>query len=206
MSWNYNKKRELFTLLPESRMSITVPSRWLADLVAQTYLAKYPIEIAPNSIDKTVFKPVETNYLQDKHGLYGKKIVLGVSTSWSDRKGLGDFIKLLDDLDDDTVVVLVGLDRKMLNRLSHLMDSRLVLLPKTDSVEELVRIYNSAHVFFNPTKEDTFPTVNLEAESCGTPVITYDVGGCSETIAMPESCCVSDYEHAVDAIRRILDT
>ena len=37
-------------------------------------------------------------------------------------------------------------------------------------------------MFFNPTYEDNYPTVNLEAEACGTRVITYDAGGARETV------------------------
>jgi glycosyltransferase involved in cell wall biosynthesis len=49
-------------------------------------------------------------------------------------------------------------------------------------MEELASIYASADVFVNPTLEDTFPTTNLEALACGTPVITFDTGGSPESI------------------------
>lgn len=64
-------------------------------------------------------------------------------------------------------------------------------LGRTSSARELAAIYTAADAFFNPTVEDNFPTVNLEAEACGTPVITFDTGGCAETIAMAESRVVS---------------
>ena len=48
--------------------------------------------------------------------------------------------------------------------------------------KELAEIYTSADVFVNPTYEDNYPTVNLEARACGTKVITYNTGGCSETL------------------------
>lgn len=58
------------------------------------------------------------------------------------------------------------------------------MIGRTESREQLAAIYTSADLFFNPTWEDNYPTVNLEAEACGTPVATYDVGGCRETIGM----------------------
>lgn len=43
-------------------------------------------------------------------------------------------------------------------------------------------IYSMSDVFVNPTHADMFPTVNLEALACGTPVITYNTGGSPEAI------------------------
>lgn len=59
---------------------------------------------------------------------------------------------------------------------------RVMGLPKTNHAEELAGIYTTADVFVNPTYEDNYPTVNLEARACGTRVITYDIGGCRETL------------------------
>lgn len=53
---------------------------------------------------------------------------------------------------------------------------------RTNNVNELVEIYSSADVFVNPTLEDNFPTTNLEALACGTPVITFNTGGSSESL------------------------
>ena len=60
--------------------------------------------------------------------------------------------------------------------------SSLVLLPKTSSKEELAEAYNAADCFINPTYEDNYPTVNLEAKACGVYIITYDTGGGIETL------------------------
>ena len=51
-------------------------------------------------------------------------------------------------------------------------------------------IYTAADVFVNPTFEDNYPTVNLEAQACGTRVITYATGGAPETIWRADSCVV----------------
>lgn len=50
-------------------------------------------------------------------------------------------------------------------------------MPRTESAVQLAAIYSAANALFNPTVEDNYPTVNLEAEACGTPVVTYDTGG-----------------------------
>lgn len=53
---------------------------------------------------------------------------------------------------------------------------------RTESQQELAEFYSMADVFCNLTYLDTFPTVNLEALACGTPVITYRTGGSPEAV------------------------
>lgn len=78
----------------------------------------------------------------------------------------------------------------------------MILLARTESREQLAAIYSAASVFFNPTVEDNYPTVNLEAEACETPVVTYDTGGCKETIKLPASAAIRP-EDAVNALLRL---
>ncbi|MDY4693746.1 MAG: glycosyltransferase [Blautia sp.] len=66
-----------------------------------------------------------------------------------------------------------------------------ILLPRTSNPYELAAIYTAADVFINTTYEDTYPTVNLEAQACGTPVITYNSCGCKETLSLTASKTVS---------------
>lgn len=101
-----------------------------------------------------------------------KFIVLGVANVWHERKGLNDFLKLAEMLDDRYAIVLVGLSKKQIKELPRNIRG----IQRTNNPHELAAIYTAADVFFNPTYEDNYPTVNLEAEACGTRVITYDAG------------------------------
>jgi len=55
-------------------------------------------------------------------------------------------------------------------------------IERTENIERLVEAYSIADVFVNPTLEDNFPTTNLEALACETPVITFRTGGSPESI------------------------
>ena len=199
VGWNFDRKKQLFTMLPKDRFSLVAPSQWLANLVAQSFLSGYPLRVVPNIVDPCVYKPTESTF-REKHNLQNTIIVLGVSASWTERKGLLDFLRLANDLGDSYAVVLIGLKTNQIRHIRKKSGDRLVLLPKTETPHELAEAYTAADVFFNPTKEDNYPTVNLESEACGTPVITYDVGGCSETIRLPRSRCVPGYESALHSI------
>ena len=82
--------------------------------------------------------------------------------------------------------MLVGLSPKQAKSISK----EIICLERTESRKALAEIYTAADLFFNPTVEDNFPTVNLEAEACGTPVLTFDTGGCRETVKRPDSVVV----------------
>lgn len=182
---NFERKKASFTGVPN--MKLIVPSHWLEGLVKQSFLQEYPVEVFYNTIDMNVFKPTPSNF-RKRYGLPGKKIVLGVASVWDERKGLNDFIQLANMLDDGYVVVLVGLTDKQIKQLPK----KILGIQRTNSAQELAAIYTAADVFVNPTYEDNYPTVNLEAQACGTPVITYDTGGCKETTKGKGLCKIGD--------------
>ncbi len=175
---NYKRKKEMFTGL--TNMTIVTPSNWLKNLVGESFLNQYPIEVINNGIDLNIFKPraycEKINYLKSYH------IVLGVSFSWGYSKGLDVFNELPNILPENYRIVLVGVDSNSIKDL----DSKIIPIKRTNNQEELAAIYSAAEVFVNPTREDTFPTVNIESLACGTPVITFDSCGSPEII--DETC------------------
>ena len=175
--WNWNKKKALFTDL---NLTIVTPSQWLRDIVMNSYLKNYRCEVINNGIDLSIFKPAENSEIKkvrEKYDLDARKIVLGVASEWTPRKGLFDFIKLSEMMQDIQFVV-VGLTEGQLKE----MPKNIRGIKRTENQRELAALYTIADVFFNPTYEDNFPTTNLEALACGTPVITYDTGGSPEEI------------------------
>lgn len=180
---NFARKRAAFTRVPN--LTLITPSKWLADLVKQSFLKDYPVEVHYNTIDTTIFKPTPSDF-RERYGLQYKIIVLGVANVWEDRKGLFDFYKLAKMLDDRYAIVLVGLSEKQIEDLPKSING----IQRTNSPQELAAIYTAADVFVNPTYEDNYPTVNLEAQACGTRVITYDTGGSKETLYRSDSMSV----------------
>lgn len=193
---NFDDKKRLFNLLPAERMKLITPSHWLEGLVKQSFLSKYPIEVRHNTIDKTVFKPTPSDF-RERYGIGDHFMILGVANPWNERKGLEDFKRLSNDLDEGFSIVVVGVSEKQMAGLPE----DIVCIAHTDSREELAGIYSTADVLFNPTVEDNFPTVNLEAEACGTSVITYATGGCGETINLTSSNVVGSYNEALSLLK-----
>lgn len=172
---NFKDKHRLFTLLPIEKLTIITPSHWLANLVGQSFLAKYPVEVRYNTIDRSVFKPTPSDF-RERYGISDRFMVLGVASTWSKRKGLDDFIRLADELDHSYVVVLVGLNKKQIKKLSE----KLIALPRTKTSRELAEVYTAADVYVQPSIEETFGLTVAEARSCGTPVVVCKGSACEE--------------------------
>ena len=172
---NYKRKKQAFCGVPN--LTIVTPSKWLAGVVGQSFLSEYQTVVINNGIDLSVFKPTESDF-RERFGLTDKKIILGVASVWEKRKGFNDFLELAKLIDDSYRIVLVGVNDKQLKMLP----SNVIGIKRTNNVKELAEIYTAADVLFNPTYEDNYPTVNLEAQACGTPVITYPTGGSVESV------------------------
>lgn len=168
-------KKEWFTGV--QNLTIVTPSQWLADLVKQSFLKDYPVKVINNGIDLDVFKPTESDF-RTKHNLEDKKIILGVASVWEVRKGLDVFIELSKRLDDRYKIVLVGTNDEVDKKLPE----GIISIHRTSNQKELAELYTAADVFFIPTREDNFPTVNMESLACGTPVLTFNTGGSPEMV------------------------
>lgn len=197
---NYKKKKALFTAL--SNLTIVTPSNWLADLVKKSFLGKYPIKLIPNGIDLDVFKPTESDF-REKYALKDKKIVLGVASAWGKGKGLYDFVKLSDILDDNYKVVLVGLKEEQIKE----MPEKILCIPRTNNTKELAEIYSAADVFVNPSRAETMGLTTVEAMACGTPVVTSNLTAVPEVVSDDSGIVIDDLsvESIASAIRCVLN-
>lgn len=172
---NFDRKKKIFTLV--NKMIFVTPSNWLSRLVRKSFLSKYEVITINNGINLKVFKPTISTFRQ-KYNLENAKIILGVASIWSSRKGFDDFLVLSKMLSENERIVLVGLDDNQLK----LLPSNIIGIKRTQDQNELAGLYSTANIFVNPTYEDNYPTTNLEAQACGTPAITYNTGGSIESV------------------------
>ena len=170
----YEKKKKWFT---GANITLVPPSKWLGDEVKKSFLAEYPVKVINNGIDLDVFQYTESDF-RKKHHIEDKFVILGVASSWAPRKGLDVFLKLAEELPEKYQIIIVGIDEKEKNHIPH----NVIAITRTNSQKELAEIYSAADVFVNPTREENFPTTNIESLACGTGVITYRTGGSPEII------------------------
>lgn len=176
---------------------VVTPSRWLQELTSRSMLRDARLRVIPNDPDWTSFAPVESQWRQTS-GARDRYVILGVANVWETRKGLVHLVDLASKLRDDEVVVIVG-------RLpsGYELPDGCIHVEHTKSAEELAAIYTAADLYVNPTMEDNYPTTNLEAMACGTPVITFDTGGAPETLERGVGVVAS--ERSSEGIRSAID-
>ena len=183
-SWLFDKSEKLLkkkkALFDDLDLTIITPSDWLATQVRMSFLSAYPLKVIHNGIDLSVFSPFESDF-RKKYDVGDRFLVLGVAMIWEKRKGIDTFIELSRRLGDKYRIVLVGG-----NAPEDDLPENIICIRRTKDQKELAGIYSAADVFVNPTREDNFPTTNLEALACGTPVLTFDTGGSPE--ALDDSC------------------
>ena len=187
----YYFKKNIFTNL--NNLIIVTPSDWLKDLVEKSFLGNYDIKTIHNGINLNIFKPNIDNTILSKYNIpKNKKIILGVSNIWDGYKGLDTFIKMSKLLNNDEIIVLVGLNEKQINNLPN----NIIGIKRTDNQEELVKLYSIADVFINPSLEETFSLVTVEAMACGLPVVVCGLSAPKELINENVGKIVYNYNDA----------
>lgn len=197
---NYHRKHAAFTGVRD--LSLTSPSRWLAELVKQSYLSEYPVEVVRNEIDRSLFRYTPSN-VRSKYGIGSNYLILFVANVWDRRKGLEYAIALNSHLREDETVAVVGVTPDQ----AKLLPAGYVAINRTSSAQELVELYSASDIFINPTLEDNAPTTNYEAVACGLPVVCFDTGGAPETLEgsvhyLTRERTVEEIRYGIDALRK----
>lgn len=172
----FELKKRLFASV--KNMTLVPVSDWQASFLKDSFLKCHKIHTIHNGVDLESFHPMNGEHLRVRHGVEGKFIILGVASPWNTRKGLDDFYRLRNALPEQYAIILVGLKPEQIRQIP----AGIIGITRTESQRELAEYYSMANAFVNLTYLDTFPTVNLEALACGTPVITYRTGGSPEAV------------------------
>ena len=194
---NYKLKKRLFTA--KRNIHLIPVSNWLKELIGESFLQNCDCTTIHNGIDINIFAPTTDDKIvlnKEKH------LILGVAAQWGERKGFEDFFKLREMLDRSLYdITLIGLTDEQI----ALLPEGITGIKRTQNAKELAAYYTSASVFANPTYSDNYPTTNLEAMACGTPVITYKTGGSPEAVSEDTGMVIKqgDIEALAEAIKEM---
>lgn len=152
-------------------MTIVTVSEWLHNIVNNSVLSNKRIKTIYNGVDTEVFhckdKSISTN---------NKVLCIG----WDRRKGFKDYYKLAKELGEGYEIVVVG-HRPIFRRLRKL-PSNIREIDYAKTKQEMADIYNSADVYFNSSRAETFGLTTVESMCCATPVVGYDSTATPELI------------------------
>lgn len=167
-TYNFRLKETLIKALGNNLTLVSV-SHWLDSMVAESVLNELKHLVIYNGVDTSVFSPQPVDEINRKYSLFGKIVLLGVSSVWSEGKGLNDYFALRQRLPDTYVIILVGLSPKQIKALP----SGIIGIPRTDSAAELAALYTRANAVMCLSKAETFGLTLVEGWACGTPSIGY---------------------------------
>lgn len=193
---NWEDKKKAFCSIPG--LTLVTVSRWMKGEIARSFLGGVRCEVIHNGINLDTFRPSPSAETALAYGTY----YLAVASIWLPEKGLQDLEKLSSVLDADERLVVVG------KRPSgHRFPRNVICLERTADAAALAALYTEAVALVNPTWQDNYPTVNMEAIACGTPVVSYRTGGSPESITpqtgrVVEQGDVEGLAEALHAIRR----
>ena len=192
----YEEKKQVLYAL--DKLQLICVSNWLKDCAESSYMKGLPLLVIYNGIDTDIFKPFYTDKREVLPVTEDSFIILGVANHWSKDKGLDLFVQLAGLLKSPYRIVLVGLPAKE-------CPENIITLPRLDNKKELARLYNSADVYLNASKEETFGLTSVEAMACGTPVIAYRSTACAEVLTPDTGILLetSALEEVINAIETI---
>lgn len=192
----FNSIKDNFTIVPVSE--------WIRGEMSHSFLKDCRFQVIHNGIDLEVFDvQPDDKAVREKYGLGDRKIILGLASIWCKEKGWDDFVQMSQMLNEDEVIVMVGVNEKQMEQLPK----GVVGIRRTENVRQLAELYSAATAFVNPTWQDNYPTVNLEAIACGTPVVTYRTGGSIEAVTEKTGFIVEqgDVKGLLEAVRKIAE-
>lgn len=198
---NYALKKRLFTSLGE-RLTLVPVSHWLNNLVKDSFFQGIASHVIYNGINTNIFKPTNSTSFLSSLEIGNKKILIGVASSWGERKGLKDYLALSKILSDDMRIILVGLKKNTIKSLPP----NIIGIEKTENLHQLVELYSASDVVLNLSIEETFGLTTVEGMACGIPGIVYDKTASPELIS-PETGLVvkaHDISKLKDAIEEIV--
>lgn len=198
---NFFSKKKSFT--SNKKLVITVVSKWLGDLVKESFFKDKHLEVIPNGVDTSVFKSVESKFAREKYKCSDNIVLLGVASTWTKDKGLYDYISLSKILPSKYKIILIGVTDKQ----KQLLPSNIVGINRTENLGELIELYSMCDISLNLSYQETFGLTTVEAMACGAPCIVYDKTASPELVSEGTGVVVpaGDINKIYDAIEYIIN-
>ena len=199
---NFRDKSKAFNSVPKDKFVIAPVSEWIASEMSRSFLKDSRFWVIHNGIDTEQFRPMDDAEIRARYGLGDRKVILALASIWLKEKGFDDLVRMSSMLRPDELLVMVG---KMTPEQKAALPESVLRIDRTDNVQQLAALYSTAVALVNPTWQDNYPTVNLEAIACGTPVVTYRTGGSVESVTPGTGFVVEqgDVEAMLECVRKV---
>lgn len=193
---SYLEKKAAFTSIPN--LHIVTVSNWLKSVAEASFLCKADIRCIYNGVDTERFS-FHKSSIREQYQLQGKFIILSVASVWNKGKGLDQFIALSKRLQEDEMIVLIGVTPNQ----KKCLPENVIAIPAVSDQTVLAQWYSAADVYINFSIEETFGLVVAEAMACGTPAIVMNSTACPEVVDADTGFVVEPLE--IDAVQDAIE-
>jgi len=168
----------------KKNIHIVTPSKWLARCAKKSPITKnWPVSVIPTPIDLKVFKYYHNESIKIKKKLNirdDKKILLyGAHNLKDERKGYDYLRNAINNFLDSDKFHLIIFGTKD-NNFHFNINCSYSFLGYVDNDELLAKLYSSCDILVLPYTNDNLPQIGLEAQSCGLPIVSFDIDGINE--------------------------
>jgi glycosyltransferase involved in cell wall biosynthesis len=168
-----------------SNLTIVTLSRWLTEQAKQSMLNRFPIHYIPNGLDTEAYQPLDPEQCKSLLGISSSKKVLmfGAQSLTDPRKGGDLLLKALSSLPTalkaETVLLILGDGGAAISEAVGI-DTLNLGYVNSDRLKSIA--YSAADLFIFPTRADNLPLVLQESMACGTPMVSFKVGGVPDLV------------------------
>lgn len=182
-------RKRLFDSIQD--LTVTGVSHWICNESKKGIFYGKKILTIHNGVDTTIFRPITVNDIEKTEALLnvqslleGHFCIMGLAGKWLDRINREAFLYIVNHLEDNDRFLLFGCDDDKLRllRTLNIDDDKVVTFGYTTNRKQLSLLYSFADVFINCTREESLSLINIEAQACGTPIVTYSNTGAQETV------------------------
>lgn len=185
-------------------LTLICPSQWIANLAKQSPLTnRFPIHHIPYGIDTKILQPLDTQQCRSELGIpLDKKVLLFAAVNLSDKRKGGDLLvealqNLPQSLKTETVLLVFGQETET-KTIAETVGLPVFHLGYLNDDRSKAVAYSAADVFLFPTRADVFGLVSIESQACGTPVVSFKVGGVPDHVHPAITGYLAEPENAQD--------